>query len=254
MQRTFIPGKLLQPFVRKITIEESHNVVYKVLPVPGLVMGFQYSGTLFSVEGAKTEQLQNAGITGFPTHWRLFKTAPDTGTVLVHFRETAAGMFFREPLHEISGKSIPLDQLIPFVHLKEVEDKLSEARSDVARANIVESFLVSRLQPRLNDALIGEAVRQIYLNGGVVRIGELAKNLNLSKSPFEKRFRKTTGTSPKKFASVVQFQNALSLFDPGRSLTELSLAAGYFDQSHFIRHFRSMTGESPDRFFAATKK
>jgi len=35
------------------------------------------------------------------------------------------------------------------------------------------------------------------------------------------------------------------------SWSRLALAAGYFDQSHFIREFRSVTGEAPERFFRA---
>lgn len=35
----------------------------------------------------------------------------------------------------------------------------------------------------------------------------------------------------------------------GASLTRLSAEAGYFDQSHFIREFRAVTGEAPGRFF-----
>jgi AraC-like DNA-binding protein len=35
-------------------------------------------------------------------------------------------------------------------------------------------------------------------------------------------------------------------------MARLSAAAGYFDQSHFIREFRSVTGETPQRFFEAS--
>ena len=33
------------------------------------------------------------------------------------------------------------------------------------------------------------------------------------------------------------------------SLTELAYDNGYFDQSHFIHDFRSMTGLTPKQFF-----
>lgn len=33
------------------------------------------------------------------------------------------------------------------------------------------------------------------------------------------------------------------------NLAKLSLEAGFYDQAHFIRHFRSMAGVPPGRFF-----
>ena len=37
-----------------------------------------------------------------------------------------------------------------------------------------------------------------------------------------------------------------------KNLSQVSIESGYFDQSHFIRDFRAVTGESPRRFFQAT--
>jgi AraC-like DNA-binding protein len=34
----------------------------------------------------------------------------------------------------------------------------------------------------------------------------------------------------------------------GSSLTSIAYACGYFDQSHFIREFKSFTGDSPSSF------
>ena len=52
---------------------------------------------------------------------------------------------------------------------------------------------------------------------------------------------------------MLRLKTAVAAYRPGASLSQISLDAGYFDQSHFIRDFKSVTGESPIRFFKSGK-
>jgi AraC-like DNA-binding protein len=90
----------------------------------------------------------------------------------------------------------------------------------------------------------------IYKSKGNIRITELAKQLHISQSPLEKRFRQAVGASPKKFASVVRLKNAIKEYSPQNSLTDLGYEAGFYDQAHFIKEFKSFTGETPEIFFS----
>ncbi|WP_259014147.1 helix-turn-helix domain-containing protein [Emticicia fluvialis] len=74
-----------------------------------------------------------------------------------------------------------------------------------------------------------------------------------SKSPLEKRFRKTVGASPKKFAGIVRFNALLKNHTDQKTLTELGLEAGYFDQAHFIHDFKAFKGETPEAYFQHNK-
>lgn len=255
INKAFLPCELLAPYVRMMTIEESASGgLYKVLPDTNLVMGFQYKGAVFSVEDEKPDQLSSSGITGFPSRFRLFRAAPATGTVLVFFRETGAAMFFKEPLHEFSGQSISLDNFSLSSQLSLFQEKLQEATTDIRRVRVVEEFLISRLQPRQKDLLVEQAIGHIHGSKGTIPIKELSKKLNTSKSPLEKRFRKTVGASPKKFASLVQLKNALSLYQPKKPLTKIAYDAGFYDQAHFIKQFKILTGETPEKFFSTNHK
>jgi AraC-like DNA-binding protein len=82
-----------------------------------------------------------------------------------------------------------------------------------------------------------------------VKITQLAQQLFISQSRFEKRFRRIVGTSAKKFAGIVRLRCLLEMSVNERNLTTLGLSAGYFDQAHFIKDFRSMTGETPGEYF-----
>ena len=54
------------------------------------------------------------------------------------------------------------------------------------------------------------------------------------------RFRRQLGVSPKAYARLLRFEHASSLLsDPpaGRTLADVAMEAGYYDQSHLTRDF-----------------
>ena len=55
--------------------------------------------------------------------------------------------------------------------------------------------------------------------------------------------------SPKAYAGIVRFQKVLAGYN-GQSMTDLAHEAGYFDQSHFIRHFKKISNTTPRKFFS----
>lgn len=112
----------------------------------------------------------------------------------------------------------------------------------------VESFLLERLRRERPDRLALAAVQRIRATPETIRIGPLADDLGVHLDVLEKRFRRAVGGSPKQFASLLRLRRALTLYRPGESLAQLSLEAGYYDQGHFIRHFRSMAGAAPRGF------
>ncbi len=247
---TFIPNDVLKPYIRLLVISEAtQESEYKVLPGTSLVMGFQYRGRLVTIEDTIIKPLNTAGITGLQAQFRVFQNSKDIGTVLVFFNETGAACFFREPMNELFGESISLENLVEKSLLNELEAHLSEAQTHQDRIRIIEQFLMARLQPIQTDTLVQSAIRQIQLAKGNIRISELAKQLYTSKSPLEKRFRKIVGASPKKFASIVRFNALLKDYTLEKTLTELGYEAGYFDQAHFIHDFKIFTGETPEGYF-----
>jgi AraC-like DNA-binding protein len=218
------------------------------------VIGFQYSGKLVQLTSSGEKALSASGVTGLLDRYRLFRNAPDTGTVLVYFREAGAAAFFKEPLHELFRESLGLDHFLLRSELLLFEEQLCEARTDADRIRVTEAFLLSRLRPVAHDPLVIEALRLIHLRKGDIRIRDLAEQLHISLSPLEKRFRQTVGASPKKFASIIRLNHLLQQYDPNDSLAGMGYESGFYDQAHFIRTFRDFTGETPEAYFRGKKE
>ncbi len=245
----YTPDERLMPYVRCIAISENEvAATYKVLPATGLVMGFQYSGRLATVQAGNTQPMATAGITGIADTYHIFQNTVATGSVLVYFTETGFAHFCEQPVHELFGHSVALDELFDKQQVRETEEKLGLAATAAQRVHIVERLLLAQLKYIAADKMVVAAVRLIHENKGNIRIKELAAQLHISQSPLEKRFRKVVGATPKKFASVVRFNEVLGSLAGPKSLTDICYEHHFFDQAHFIKDFQQYTGHSPEAF------
>lgn len=243
----FMPSERLRPYVKHFVVSENTQAfAYKVFPSSGLVIGFQYRGSLSLLQHGSVNNLAAAGITGIADSYKVFSNSADIGSILVYFTETGFAHFSSQPVNELFNQSISLDHLFDKSKLTETEEKLALVKTDRQRIQVVERLLLSQLKDIQSDKLIMEAVKMIYASKGTIRIKELNEKLFISQSPFEKRFRKLVGTTPKKFASIVRFNTVLDSLGKVKSLTELCYDNNFFDQAHFIKDFKQFTGDTPE--------
>jgi AraC-like DNA-binding protein len=239
----YIPAKTLRPFIKTFMIIESDDgMENKILPDTSLVMAFRLRGHITDT----AEILPSSAITGLRNAPRLVEYSKDAATLLVIFTEGGAAAFFPLPLHELFGSSIPLDN---FIDTHQIEDQLMSAANNEERINIIQRFMLSMLRTPQSDALVLSAIQQIKNANGDLRIKDLLSNLYISQDAFEKRFRKITGASPKQFAGTIRLKNIIAQYSETTNLTEIAYSAGYFDQAHFIKTFKSFTGQTPHSFF-----
>ena len=86
---------------------------------------------------------------------------------------------------------------------------------------------------------------------GDLHLQELAEISDLSTFHFAKLFKRSTGCSPHQFVLQRRLERAKELLrNPHISLSEVSLRAGFADQSHLSNVFRRFVGLTPARFRA----
>lgn len=95
--------------------------------------------------------------------------------------------------------------------------------------------------------------RQLVASGGQARVEPLMDETGWSRRVVTHRFRHQLGVTPKAFARILRFNRAVALLttgEGGRSLADVAIACGYYDQSHFTREFVALAGCTPTAFLA----
>lgn len=246
----YAPSAILKPYVKSLAIQEGDaENSYHVFPQTGLVLGFQYRGRLSHLKGLEEECLSVAGVSGLTDRYSIFRASANIGTVLVYFREAGAAAFFRTPIHELFNERLALDHFIGHSEVVQLEERLSEAPTDEAKIQAVTAFLIRHCSETPIDPVVLTALQIIHQHQGNIRINHLADRLHIGISALEKRFRRTVGTSPKKFALIVRLEYLTQSTLPADRLWDAVYASGFYDQSHFIKAFRNFTGQTPESFF-----
>jgi len=247
----FSPTEPLKPFIKTYRIIESQDeLVNRVLPGTSLTIAFRCKGDVNYIKENQQDKLPVSTISGIRKSVRLIHYSRDTTTLVVLFKETGATAFFKEPLHELFEESVSLDNFIPHQKINRIEELLAEAKTNNQRIAIIEQFLLSKLYNYKPDQLISAAISIIQSKKGIVKIKELADTLFISQDAFEKRFRKTIGSSPKQFCNVIRIKAIIDQKKHNKNLLDLAIDAGYFDQPHFNKDFKLFTGQTPTEFFS----
>ncbi len=221
----------------------------RILPNTSLVLSIRYNGEVSIKENGQGRPLPNLVLSGIWKSSRLVHYSERTGNLLVHFNPGGAAAFFSNPLNQLTELSVPADTLDNCTHLLDLPEQLAAIEDHHGKIDTLEKILCSRLNSPGPDPLLAVAVEKIRSAHGMVSIKALAACLYISQDAFEKRFRQAIGTSPKHFCTITRLQYAIKTHSPEKSLTDTALTAGYYDQAHFIRDFKGLTGLSPRQFF-----
>jgi AraC-like DNA-binding protein len=243
-----LPGAPLQPFIKNFRlIEYAQGHSDEHLPHPGVTVVLHLSGGTL-LDGDVTAP--GAAITGLWSRPRSHRHLRGSRLAIVSFTFAGAAALLGAPMGELRNSTTPLDAVAGSpCRWGSLIERLSEAEDSERRFSLLDGFFRDHCADRTIDPVAGAAARHIARADGQVSIARLASASGLSESAFLRRFRDHIGASPRAFASIVRLQRVLAMGPRSSDLTSLALDAGYYDQSHFIRDFRGMTGQAPGSFF-----
>ena len=87
-----------------------------------------------------------------------------------------------------------------------------------------------------------------------ITLDDLSRISQMSKYYLLRMFSAQTGLTPHAYLSHVRAARAKEMMDKGLSLAEISLAAGFFDQSHLNRIFKRIYGITPGLYCRAGRR
>jgi AraC-like DNA-binding protein len=228
------------------------DVTERVIPSENIQLMFHYRNPFVVCQSDNSFRKQpRSMISGLCNSFSDVSTNGNTGVVFISFFPTGACQFFDFPLSEVENLSIDLCDLLKEETVR-IEEALSYADTLTGRVKVIEEFLTMRFAPiaLYDQKIIGKGIDLIKCGKGQITATSLAEDLSLTTKSLERKFSQYLGKTTKQLVKLIRFHQVLQdlSFHKHVSLTEITYRNGYYDQSHFIRDFKTHTGYTPKEF------
>lgn len=163
----------------------------------------------------------------------------------VRFHLGGLGPFVRSELRAHTGQTVAPSDLLG-EGMVGLEEQLRGLEPDAA-VPLLDHFFCRRLRLDSGRSGFERALDALQSRGGQLEVQQVAARAGASVRQVDRWFARHIGIAPKMVGRIIRFQGVLRMLmrDPGCTLAEVAAAAGYFDQAHFVRDFRQMSGGVP---------
>ncbi|GGO04618.1 helix-turn-helix domain-containing protein [Saccharibacillus kuerlensis] len=189
-----------------------------------------------------------------PSTARFSKSLSGKGKVFgVKFRPGGFYPFLREPLSPLAGLPIPVERIITAAGSELEQAVHTQCSGDLV--HMLDTLLLAA-NPRIDaeTRLLHEMTARIAEDRELTKVVQLCECFGLEKRTLQRLFNCRVGLSPKWVIRLHRLQEAAHLLDQSReagrrpSLLQLSHELGYYDQTHFIKDFKTVVGVTPEAY------
>lgn len=170
----------------------------------------------------------------------------------IRFRPGGLAAFLPMPVGELDGLTLGLRDVFG-----QAGDDLEQALflatgQHRVQVGLLDSFFLGRFKSGDEHTLVAHMAATIEQHNGNINVQVLGDTYGYSVRTLDRRFGQIMGFSPKLYARMVRFRQALNCLvrDPATSWAHLVTTYGYYDQPHFIKDFVEFTGTQPTAYRA----
>ena len=159
--------------------------------------------------------------------------------------------FVTTSIKNLANKETPIELLFGETPAKELEQKIIQATDTRKRIEIIENFLLDKLNEKATiDNIVKTTIDALLSTKGSTPINTILKDDLSKRRQLERKFLKQIGISPKQLGKVIRLQTALKMLlnQQSENLTKIAYESEYYDQAHFIKDFKEFTGTNPKKF------
>ncbi|WP_425258773.1 helix-turn-helix domain-containing protein [Rubrivivax sp. RP6-9] len=225
-------------------------VSIRILTEPCVVVWFNHGDPVEAVGNGGQRRL-GSHVRGIQSRVVDLKPGRHLGSNAVKLAPQAFEQVFGVPAAEVTDRLVPLADLVGATEVAAIEDQLRALDAATRRTALVETFLVrqSRRARRLrDDRAVSRSLDVVLAGTGPSTVEGLSDAIGLGRRQLERRFAARTGLTPKSYLRIARIRDALRAWHAGQPWAEVALEAGYADQSHFVRDFKSFIGMAPASF------
>lgn len=248
---TFKPNSQLLKYIDRFYLFEKSSPDYfelpAVLPGTGLELIFHIDEPL--VINKKT--LSKAH-TVCPRKLFYFEKTKHVNFLAVRFKSGAFRHFCTTPFATLNNNYFSVENLWPETGIQ-LLNTLKNTDAIELKIEHISSFLQNAFNYFHNpkNDLWDSIINDLYYNFENTTILDCANKMHLSLRQFERGFKAQFGITAKAFQKLARFQDAVkkTLLNKTPDYLNTILDNGYFDQSHFIKEFKTLTQQVPLKYF-----
>lgn len=225
----------------------------KELPFPGvpLILNFGPPFRLLDPnDPVKPGLVRSSFVAGMHQQFALTESPGYSSCLQVNLTPLGGFTVLGLPMHRIANQVIEVDDLFGAPG-KGLIERLADAPDWEGRFDLLDDFLFQRaLRGPHPSTQLSWAWHQLCLSNGQVSIGDLGKELRVSRRHLVAQFREQVGLSPKLVGRIMRFNRVVSLLklDAGARWSRIAHECGYHDQSHLNHDFRQFAGATPSEY------
>lgn len=245
------PTPRLATFVRFYWfIEGNMPYVHHAYAYPCAELVFCYKGHFrYGVGGNNDEVLTSAIFGQTETFSRITLNNEGVGIMGIYFYPHALPQLFNLPANQLTNQYADVRTILGG-EARALEEQIALASNNQQRAKLVSDVLEARLKNvRTENLAISLSITAMVDAFQASSVKAMADRNCLSPRQFERRFKELSGFTPKTFLRLMRFNAVINMNHQQKSLTEIGIECGYYDQSHFIHDFREFSGVSPKQYF-----
>jgi AraC-like DNA-binding protein len=171
--------------------------------------------------------------------------------MIIRFKPGGFYKIFQIPAHQFYNRS---RDAVKFLgkQIIEINDRLRETQLS-GKIELADTWLIEQMKAgKKPERNIDEAIHLVERRKGNISLRELEQATFTTKRTLERHFLEQTGLHPKTFSRLVRFNGVIHFMESNLNVNWRQLAEtfGYYDQSHFIHEFKTLTGCLPNGYFS----
>lgn len=162
--------------------------------------------------------------------------------------------FFKKPIERLTNQQVPLKTVFQAARIKKIRSMLNE--SDAALIAETEKMLLTK-KPEQDGAIavIGDIIENVKHDPSVRQVAPLIEQYGASERTLQYAFKNYVGIGLKWIILRYRLQDVADAIDNGRDdWPAIAQEFGFADQSHLIRDFKKVLGETPAQYAERTRK
>jgi AraC-like DNA-binding protein len=136
--------------------------------------------------------------------------------------------------------------------LGDMGERLYDAESFADQCALLTPWLLARMRPLRGADAVRHACALLRRAPSDEAVRSTARALAVSPRHLRRMVGEHVGIGPAEYVRLARFIDAMHrMRAPRRTLTQVALDAGYYDQAHFCREFRAFAGMTPQEYRAS---